>query len=101
MDDGGSSSDDESINAYPQFFTNTSDSNFDLGTTQLKDYIEVHMYKPRHDGKHRLTLGDVFDDVDHFRKVLGKVMVDKSFEITKVYNDRRRFYGKCKTDGCP
>ena len=67
----------------------------------MKDYIEVHMYKPRLDGKYRLRLGDVFDDVDHFRKVLGEVMVDKSFEITKVYNDRRRFYGKCKTDGCP
>ncbi|KAH9746490.1 SWIM-type domain-containing protein [Citrus sinensis] len=101
MDDGGASSDDESIDADPQFLANTSDSDFDLGTTQLKDYIEVHMYKPRHDGKHRLRLGDVFDDVDHFRKVLGEVMVDKSFEITKVYNDRRRFYGKCKTDGCP
>ncbi|XP_024033163.1 uncharacterized protein LOC112095457 [Citrus clementina] len=59
------------------------------------------MYKPRPDGKHRLRLGDVFDDVDHFRKVLGEVMVDKSFEITKVYNDRMRFYGKCKTDSCP
>ncbi|KAK9186817.1 hypothetical protein WN944_018206 [Citrus x changshan-huyou] len=101
MDDGGSSSDDESIDANPQFLANTSDSYFDLGTTQLKDYIEVRMYKPRPNGKHRLRLGDVFDDVDHFRKVLGKVMVDKSFEITKVYNDRRRFYGKCKTDGCP
>ena len=101
MDDEGSSSDNESIDADPQLLANTSDSDFDLGTTQLKDYIEVHMYKPRPDGKHRLRLGDVFDDVDHFRKVLGEVMVDKSFEITKVYNDRRRFYGKCKTDGCP
>ncbi|KAH9700534.1 SWIM-type domain-containing protein [Citrus sinensis] len=100
MDDEGSSSDDESIDADPQFLANTSYSYFDLGTTQLKDYIEVHMYKPRNDGKHMLRLGDVFDDVDHFRKVLGEVMVDKSFEITKVYNDRRRFYGKCKTDGC-
>ncbi|KAH9698182.1 SWIM-type domain-containing protein [Citrus sinensis] len=99
MDDGGSSSDDESIDTDPQFLVHTSDSDFDLGTTQLKDYIEVHMYKPRHDGKHKLRLEDVFDDVDHFRKVLGEVMVDKSFEITKVYNDRRRFYGKCKTDG--
>ncbi|KAK9175831.1 hypothetical protein WN944_027841 [Citrus x changshan-huyou] len=84
----------------PQFLANTSNSDFNLGTTQLKDYIEVHMYKPRNDGKHRLRLGDMFDDVDHFRKVLGEVMVDKSFEITKVYNDRRRFYDKCKTDGC-
>ncbi|KAH9762042.1 SWIM-type domain-containing protein [Citrus sinensis] len=76
MDDEGSSFDDESIDANPQLL-------------------------PRLDGKYRLRLGDVFDDVDHFRKVLGEVMVDKSFEITKVYNDRRRFYGKCKTDGCP
>ena len=67
MDDGGSSFDNESIDTDPQLLANTSDSDFDLGTTQLKDYIEVHMYKPRHDGKHRLTLGDVFDDVDHFR----------------------------------
>ncbi|KAH9649573.1 SWIM-type domain-containing protein [Citrus sinensis] len=101
MDDEGSSSDDESIDADPQLLANTSDSDFDLGTTQLKDYIEVHMYKPRLDGKHRLRLGDVFDDVDHFRKVLSEVIVDKSFEITNVYNDCRRFYGKCKTDGCP
>ncbi|KAK9185548.1 hypothetical protein WN943_025904 [Citrus x changshan-huyou] len=84
MDDGGSSFDDESIDADPQLLANTSNSDFDLGTTQLKDYIEVHMYKPMHDGKHRLRLGDVFDDVDHFRKVLGEVMVDKSFEITKT-----------------
>ncbi|KAH9702968.1 SWIM-type domain-containing protein [Citrus sinensis] len=101
IDDGGSNSDDESIDADPQFLANTSDSDFDLGTTQLKDYIEVHMYKPMPDGKNRLRLGDMFDDVDQVKKVLGEVMVDKSFEITKVYNDRRRFYGKCKTDGCP
>ncbi|KAK9222026.1 hypothetical protein WN944_010457 [Citrus x changshan-huyou] len=91
MDDGRSSFDDESIDADPQFLANTSNSDFDLGTTQLKDYIKVHMYKPRPDGKHRLRLEDVFDDVDHFRKVLSEVMVDKSFEITNVYNDRRRF----------
>ena len=34
MDDGGSSSDDESIDADPQFLANTSNSDFDLGTTQ-------------------------------------------------------------------
>ncbi|KAH9659600.1 SWIM-type domain-containing protein [Citrus sinensis] len=100
MDDGGSSSDDESIDANPQLLANTSYSDFDLGITQLKDYIEVHMYKPRPDGKHKLRLGDVFDDVDHFRKVLGEVMVDKNFEIAKVYNDCMRFYGKYKIDGC-
>ena len=28
-------------------------------------------------------------------------MVDKGFEITKVYNEPRRFYGKCRINDCP
>ncbi|KAH9794012.1 SWIM-type domain-containing protein [Citrus sinensis] len=102
MDDArGSSSDDETAEVDPQLLAETSDSDYDLGTTQLKDYIEVHAYKPGRNGKHRLRLGDVFDDVEHFRYVLGEVMVDKGFEITKVYNEPRRFYGKCKISDCP
>ncbi|KAH9735134.1 SWIM-type domain-containing protein [Citrus sinensis] len=102
MDDArGSSFDDETAEVDPQLLADTSDSDYDLGTTQLKDYIEVHAYKPGCNGKHRLRLGDVFDDVEHFRYVLGEVMVDKSFEITKVYNEPRRFYGKCKISECP
>ncbi|KAK9184926.1 hypothetical protein WN943_025278 [Citrus x changshan-huyou] len=102
MDDArGSSSDDETAEVDPQLLADTSDSDYDLGTTQLKDYIEVHAYKPGRNGKHRLRLGDVFDDVEHFRYVLGEVMVDKGFEITKVYNEPRRFYGKCKISECP
>ncbi|XP_052289946.1 uncharacterized protein LOC127899849 [Citrus sinensis] len=102
MDDArGSSSDDETAKVYPQLLADTSDSDYDLGTTQLKDYIEVHACKPGRNGKHRLRLGDVFDDVEHFRYVLGEVMVDKGFEIAKVYNEPRRFYGKCKISECP
>ncbi|KAK9192975.1 hypothetical protein WN944_003670 [Citrus x changshan-huyou] len=102
MDDArGSSSDDETAEVDHQLLADTSDSDYDLGTTQLKDYIEVRAYKPGRNGKHRLRLGDVFDDVEHFRYVLGEVMVDKSFEITKVYNELRRFYGKCKISECP
>ena len=100
MNDGESSFDDKSIDGDPQLLANTFDSDYDLGTTQLEDYIKMHMYKPRLDDKHRPMLGDVFDDVDHFRQVLGEVMVDKGFEITKVYNDCRRFYDKCKIDVC-
>ncbi|KAK9178548.1 hypothetical protein WN943_027740 [Citrus x changshan-huyou] len=102
MDDArGSSSDDETAEVDPQLLADTSDSDYDLGTTQLKDYIEVHAYKPGRNGKHRLRLGDVFDDVEHFKYVLGEVMVDKGFEITKVYNEPRRFYEKCKINDCP
>ncbi|KAK9190593.1 hypothetical protein WN943_019200 [Citrus x changshan-huyou] len=83
MDDArGSSSDDETAEVDPQLLADTSYSDYDLGTTQLEDYIEVHAYKPGRNGKHRLRLGDVFDDVEHFRYVLGEVMVDKGFEIT-------------------
>lgn len=100
MDDAkGSSSDDETAEVDPELLADTSNSDNDLGTTQLKDYIEVHAYKPRCNGKYRLRLGDVFDDVEHFR--LGEVMVDKGFEITKVYNEPRRFYRKCKINDCP
>ncbi|KAH9743893.1 SWIM-type domain-containing protein [Citrus sinensis] len=56
--------------------TDTSNSYYDLGTTQLKDYIEVHVYKPGRNGKHRLMLRD-------------------------VYNEPRRFYKKCKISECP
>ena len=102
MDDArGSSSDDETTEVDPQLLADTSDSNYDLGTTQLNDYIKVHAYKPGRNGKHRLRLRDVFDDVEHFRYVLGEVMVDKGFEITKVYNEPKRFYGKCKISDCP
>ncbi|KAH9745090.1 SWIM-type domain-containing protein [Citrus sinensis] len=77
MDDArGSSSDDETAEVDPQLLADTSDSDYDLGTTQLKDYIEVHAYKPGRNGKHRLRLGD-------------------------VYNEPRRFYGKCKISECP
>ena len=67
MNDGGPNSDEESIYADPQLLKNTFDSNFEIGITQLEDYIEVYMYKPKLNGKHRPRLGDVFDDVDHFK----------------------------------
>ena len=102
MDDArGSSSDNETAEVDPELLVDTSYSNYDLGITQLKDYIEVHAYKPMCNGKHRLRLGDVFDDVEHLRYVLDEVMVDKGFEITKVYNEPMRFYGKCKISDCP
>ncbi|KAH9705145.1 SWIM-type domain-containing protein [Citrus sinensis] len=55
MDDArGSSSDDETAEVDPQLLADTSYSDYDLGTTQLEDYIEVHAYKPGRNGKHRL-----------------------------------------------
>lgn len=83
VDDALSNTDDESIDVDPQLLADSSDLYYDLGTTQLKNYIELHMYKPGPDGKYRLRSGHVFDDVDHFRRVLSEVMVDKGFEITK------------------
>lgn len=56
------------------------------------------MYKPGPDRKHKLRLWDVFDDVNHFRYVLSEAMMDKGFEITKVYNELTIFYSKCKID---
>ena len=101
MDDArGSSFDDETAKVDPELLADTLDSYYDLGTTQLKDYIEVHAYKLGCNGKHRLRFGDVFDDIEHFKYVLGEVMEDKSFEITKVYNEPMRFYRKCKIDDC-
>lgn len=41
------------------------------------------------------------DDVDYFGYMLGEMMVDKNFEITKMCNEPWRLYSKCKIDDRP
>lgn len=77
LDDAGFSSDDETIDIDPELLSDTSCSDYDLGTTKLKDYTKVHAYKRRPNDKHGLRLRDVFDDINHFRNALGEVIVEK------------------------
>ncbi|KAK9180381.1 hypothetical protein WN943_029590 [Citrus x changshan-huyou] len=72
LDDAGFSSDDETIDIDPELLSDTSCSDYDLGTTKLKDYTKVHAYKRRPNDKHGLRLRDVFDDINHFRNALEK-----------------------------
>lgn len=71
LHDAGFSYDDETIDIDPEL------SDYDLGTIKLKDYTKVHTYKHKPNDKHGLRLGDVFDDIDHFRNALGEVIVEK------------------------
>lgn len=95
----------------------TSNSNYDLGITKLIDYIQHNRgglpleprasypkmrwgvaidWKIGPDGKYSLRLINLFKYIDDFIYVSGEVMVDKDFEIIKMYNVPRRFYDKCK-----
>ncbi|XP_015386640.2 uncharacterized protein LOC107177409 [Citrus sinensis] len=78
---------------------NSSDEDMNLGNMQFRNYLEKHEYKLDANGVHRM--GDVFRDVDYFRKVLHEVMVRKWFNINIKYSEPKRYYATCKEPDCP
>ncbi|KAH9655260.1 SWIM-type domain-containing protein [Citrus sinensis] len=84
-----------------EMVVNSSDDDINLGSVKFTKYLEKHEYKLDADGIHRLRLGDVFRDVNHFRQVLHEVMIRKGFNISIKYSEPRRYFATCKEASCP
>lgn len=54
VDDTRSNSDDEIIDVDPELLADTSNLDYDLGITKLKEYTEMHVYNIGPNGKYRL-----------------------------------------------
>lgn len=54
MDDTRSNFDDEIIDLDLEFLADTSNLDYDLGITKLKEYTEMHVYNLGPNGKYRL-----------------------------------------------
>ncbi|KAH9749969.1 SWIM-type domain-containing protein [Citrus sinensis] len=97
---GGDGLLDDDIRAV-EMVVNSSDDDINLGSVKFTKYLEKHEYKLDADGIHRLRLGDVFRDVNHFRQVLHEVMIRKGFNISIKYSEPRRYFATCKEASCP
>ncbi|KAK1550196.1 hypothetical protein Q3G72_015256 [Acer saccharum] len=57
-------------------------------------------YKKAKGGKVVLEVGQLFNNLQHFRQVLGDFMVQEGFELKRIKNDKERYTAKCAYEGC-
>ena len=49
----------------------------------------------------KIAVGELFPNVDAFRKSLRHFAIKNEFEVFTVKSDKTRFIGKCKDPSCP
>ncbi|TXG60764.1 hypothetical protein EZV62_012127 [Acer yangbiense] len=57
-------------------------------------------FKKVEGGKVVLEVGQIFNNLQHFRQVLGDFMVQEGFELKRIKNDKERYMAKCAYEGC-
>ncbi|KAK2648282.1 hypothetical protein Ddye_015771 [Dipteronia dyeriana] len=57
-------------------------------------------YKETEDGRVMLEVGQLFNNLQHFRQVLRDFVVQEGFELKRIKNDKKRYTTECAFDGC-
>ncbi|KAK2663651.1 hypothetical protein Ddye_002225 [Dipteronia dyeriana] len=57
-------------------------------------------YKKTEGGRVMLEVGQLFNNLQHFRQVLRDFMVQEGFELKRIKNDKERYTTGCALDGC-
>lgn len=82
--------------------SNYEDENFDSSsikndvTTRLSKFMKVKAFINVFDWKINFKVDQVFESVEHFRKVLKNYNIQRGFKVRKIYNERRRINVVCK-----
>lgn len=79
----------------------SSDEEDHTATAKMMRYIKVNEYKTPENGIDKLFLGAVFDNAKEFRGKLHNIMIKEGFDVEKIYNDKKRYYARCKVKDCP
>ncbi|XP_031260044.1 uncharacterized protein LOC116118214 [Pistacia vera] len=69
--------------------------------TRFSKHMKGQQFAYVDNGKIHFKVGQVFEGVDHFRKVFQDYVIQRGFSVRKIHNDRRRFKAKCKQANCP
>lgn len=75
--------------------SNYEDENFDSSsikndvTTRLSKFMKVKAFINVFDWKINFKVDQVFESVEHFRKVLKNYNIQRGFKVRKIYNERR------------
>ena len=68
---------------------------------KLAKGIRGNIYEPPRDGKIVIQIGQVFDDMYHFRRIVKDYVIQNGFEIKRIHNDEIRMTFICVGEGCP
>ncbi|KAJ0007618.1 hypothetical protein Pint_30463 [Pistacia integerrima] len=69
--------------------------------TRFSKHMKGQQFAYGDNGKIHFKVGQVFEGVDHFRKVFRDYVIQMGFSVRKIHNERRRFKAKCKQTNCP
>ncbi|KAJ0026285.1 hypothetical protein Pint_07604 [Pistacia integerrima] len=69
--------------------------------TRFSKHMKGQQFAYGDNGKIHFKVGQVFEGVDHFRKVFRDYVIQRGFSVRKIHNERRRFKAKCKQTNCP
>ncbi|KAK3184792.1 hypothetical protein Dsin_032078 [Dipteronia sinensis] len=57
-------------------------------------------YKKAEGGRVVLEVGQLFNNLQHFRQVLRDFMVQEGFKLKRIKNDKERYTAECAYEGC-
>ncbi|KAH9723843.1 SWIM-type domain-containing protein [Citrus sinensis] len=66
-----------------------------------EDEQSFHCSKSNPNEMIEITVGQEFDNVQHFRRVLENYVIKNGFDLNRIKNEKRRFRAKCSNEGCP
>ncbi|KAK9177079.1 hypothetical protein WN944_029100 [Citrus x changshan-huyou] len=66
-----------------------------------EDEQSFHCSKSNPNEMIEISVGQEFDNVQHFRRVLENYVIKNGFDLNRIKNEKRRFRAKCSNEGCP
>ncbi|ESR54253.1 hypothetical protein CICLE_v10023995mg [Citrus x clementina] len=66
-----------------------------------EDEQSFHCSKSNPNEMIEITVGQEFDNVQHFRRVLENYVIKNGFDLNRIKNEKIRFRAKCSNEGCP
>ncbi|XP_024957371.2 uncharacterized protein LOC107177619 [Citrus sinensis] len=66
-----------------------------------EDEQSFHCSKSNANEMIEISVGQEFDNVQHFRRVLESYVIKNGFDLNKIKNEKGRFRAKCSNEGCP
>ncbi|KAJ0015205.1 hypothetical protein Pint_21536 [Pistacia integerrima] len=91
----------EDIEVQGEMFEYHEDSSYEGSTddedavTRFSKHMKGQQFAYGDNEKIHFKVGQVFEGVDHFRKVFRDYVIQREFSVRKIHNERRRFKAKC------
>ena len=92
---GYQSNNDEAISS------GTEKSDVETPLARLSRNMKGKEFKTNEKGEVEFQIGQAFQNVDHFRKILKDYVIQEGFTLERVKNERTRVTCKCSETDCP